>query len=82
MSQQEWQLGVQDEDDFILGRRYDVLGKFHNQEYQQDHGFVKEMVGKGEIIKDNNYQSNEFSPPPRFNHEICAREWYRSTYGV
>ena len=47
ISQQEWEIGVQDEDDFILGRRYDVLAKFHAQEYQQDHGFVKELQGRG-----------------------------------
>lgn len=38
---------VQDEDDFILGRRYNVLEKFSKEEYLIDHGFVKEMEGKG-----------------------------------
>ena len=47
VSQQEWELGAQDEDDFILGRRYDVLEKFHNPEFQIDHGFVSEIEGKG-----------------------------------
>lgn len=47
MSQQEWELEAQDEDDLILGRRYNVLEKFHSKEYRFDHGFVAEMKGKG-----------------------------------
>ena len=47
MKQQEWELEAQDEDDFILGRRYNVFEKFHDLEYQVDHGFVKEMQGEG-----------------------------------
>lgn len=50
MSQQEWHLEAQQEDDFILGRRYDVLEKFHHEEYRKDHGFVTELAGKGEVI--------------------------------
>lgn len=41
---------VQEEDDFILARRYNVLEKFHNVKYEEDHGFVKEMKGEGKLL--------------------------------
>lgn len=50
ISQQEWELGAQAEEDFILGRRYDVLQKFCNQEYLLDHGFVTKMEGRGTYV--------------------------------
>ena len=46
LSQQEFV--PQEEEDFILGRKYNVLEKFNNPEYQSDHGYVSEMDGKGQ----------------------------------
>ncbi len=36
-----------EDEDFILIRKYNVLEKFHSQYYRLDHGFVREMEGKG-----------------------------------
>lgn len=44
ISQEEFEA---QEEDFILGRKYNVLEKLHNLEYQSDHGYVREMDGKG-----------------------------------
>jgi len=38
---------VQEEDDFILARRYNVSEKFQNISYREDNGFVKEMNSEG-----------------------------------
>lgn len=48
VSQQEWEMEGKTEDIFFLGRRYNVLDKFHSTKYQTDYGFVKEMHGVGE----------------------------------
>ncbi len=40
---------VEEEDDFILARRYNVLEKFRSVNYEDKHGFVKEMSGEGMI---------------------------------
>ena len=44
---------VQEEDDFILARRYSVKEKFQNDSYKEDHGFAKEMngAGKGNCVR-------------------------------
>ena len=47
MSQQEFE--PQEEEDFILGRKYNVLEKFQSPEYKLDHGHVREMDGKGKL---------------------------------
>jgi hypothetical protein len=78
MSQQEFE--PQEEEDFILGRKYNVLEKFQSPEFQSDHGHVREMDGRGQW-KVHSYESLPYSfLCDRFHYEVCAGEWFESTH--
>lgn len=57
-----------------------MLEKFSKEEYLIDHGFVKEMEGKGVSVF-HSENDNDDVYLIRFHDEICAGVWFEATHG-